>query len=351
MPPESQHKAPPPRPAPGGAWSRKRNGGWWRHQPPLSQLHGPPAGAASRWAGGSRAGAARLLPMCGSGTAPERRPFPAVPAGPKPGRFRAGRGAAEAASRFPFRSGSKPRLLLRPEKPVVRSRRSRRALSGFPLPRARRAPRCAFGNPSAIRPRPLHVRGLPRSGGQAAISREPAQTAGEPAALPIGSRAKAEAFLSLAALEERMSAKPKLAWPFFPGTIQRPKPRPVPSGCSQVRSRSSLHRALPSPFGPEAIPRPFGGWADQALDEHLPRPNGVVGCRARRSLRCRTPGVLPAARRRHSCPASTPKGERVSGSAARALVVPLRFLRVTASGYKMDAVTETESHQGDSHCG
>jgi hypothetical protein len=48
----------------GGRRASQRNGGWCCHQPPLSQLHGPPAGAASRWAGGSRTGAGPFVSRC-----------------------------------------------------------------------------------------------------------------------------------------------------------------------------------------------------------------------------------------------------------------------------------------------
>jgi hypothetical protein len=47
-----------------GGRALQRNGGWCCHQPPLSQLHGPPAGAASRWAGGSRTGAGPFVSRC-----------------------------------------------------------------------------------------------------------------------------------------------------------------------------------------------------------------------------------------------------------------------------------------------
>ena len=83
----------------------ERNGGWCRHQPPLSQLAPHHDGAASRWAGGSRPGAGPAGHLVRSGARRARRLV--RPSGHLPGRgpsgFPPGRGGARRLRRFPCR--------------------------------------------------------------------------------------------------------------------------------------------------------------------------------------------------------------------------------------------------------
>ena len=225
-----------------GCARRKRNGGWCRHQPPLSQLHGPPAGAASRWAGGSRTGRKPARSPFRVGDGAEAPPVPfAVPARAE---ARDGavsdRGAAEAASRSPpflhagrSRSASRPPSIRRP-KPQFLPEPAGHQANLLPC-RAVREKRLEAPLPLPLR------RGKVRKASPASFS-------------PSGTVGAAEA-----SLQSRSAAH-----------VPKPKPRFDCRPLHSVRGRF--------PFPPEA----FGQFGRSG--SAIPAPAGSAGCRARLQL-------------------------------------------------------------------
>jgi hypothetical protein len=245
--------APAPEPRPKTAWSQTLNGGRCCHRPPLSQLHGPPAGAASRWAGGSRAGLSPFDPLGGSGATPKRRPFPSG-----------------------LRIGSvSPLSFSGPSGEAAEAA----APSGFSLRRLRGEPRLRFPGALPRSGRSPSASGPPSIPRRAAVSREPAVhtrqaccRAGRgwkwrpkpPLPLPLRKvrrSAKAEArlvpslFRNLQRSRSRhfpsRSAAPIRSQSFFSGAATDSSLEVVPaSACASARPASSLPSAAALPVAP-----------------------------------------------------------------------------------------------------
>ena len=332
----------------------KRNGGWCRHQPPLSQLRATPAGAASRWAGGSNRAEALLSPVfrsgfpagadfplpgpvgaeapavpSGSGTSARkpRAPFPvsgstwlghafsegpAVRVKPKlPSRYRPGGSEAETSS---LRVG-----LFREQAPWT----SLRLRTGEPAGSVRRA----SGRRSLL---PFAFRGPLRSRGSSSfltISRPPKLLRSR-SACRAGTLRPRPSSLPLPSGQAPRSAvgpsKPKLLRP----SVSFPTCVGLDPVSASFREQAPFRTPVPR-TSQEAIPRPRV-WLRQTLARKL-EPARIWF------------DVVPAS-------ASRPLHVRLrSGPCLRSVSAPFPSLRPVR--LQLEGVTDRESHQANSACG
>jgi hypothetical protein len=325
-----------------------RRGGRCCHRPPLSQLHGPPAGAASRWAGGLRSGAwPGRLPVLGLGGA-EAHPIPCggsvraeartVPPGRKqsPKRLSASHPvwSRQAEASPPFRT----RPVRGRPKPTARP-------SGLPPPAPRASP-LHLWKTRTFRPKPFST-GFPSRPAASRLSPGNRRIAGEPAVLAGAARVPKQAS-DPSPFRKRLFSKAETPLSTLSGT-NRAEACPIPFGVPQSKQASVREIACRVRFGASPSPSTICSSAPSKVRLPCPfgRPEVVPACGFRR-LHARLPLCRPVCFL--SC-AIRPGGTKAHRSGAAALAGSASFPPRHPSGYEFDAVTESESREEDSCCG